>query len=52
MGYTISLLLEGNEIYTTIIDENGRVDIPTTIAGTYNVELYIGMITYYTYICL
>ncbi len=52
MGYTISLLLEGNEIYTTIIDENGRVDIPTTIAGTYNFELYIGMITYYTYICL
>lgn len=46
IGCTIRLLQDDVIVYSDIVDENGEVQLPSNLSGTYTLQLQFGSITF------
>lgn len=46
IGCTIQLLQDDVIVYSGIVDENGEVQLPSNLSGTYTLQLQFGSITF------
>lgn len=52
VGCTVSLLFNNVTVFSSVVNENGIVTIPPTIAGIFEMQLTVGNIVYWAEIQL